>query len=212
MPEMMWWQDGSRWSFRCGINIDKIKNFMPETYKACQQNMPGVPEEHWQSHCGVPFCGAKFAPWKGGASNVVELNVGGEIHAMLAERLPEQLDDEIKKLLHEWHVAEGRVTPEDIMACIPEVLPKENLIKGSKIPGVARFDFETWKRTGCPTLLRAGWIALCKCIAMKDEINLSRIITLCDDLAIQEEQNPDLRSAMQMSRGIKPTKPITRPS
>ena len=212
MPEMMWWQDGGKWSFRCGLNIEKIRNFMPETYQACQKAMPNVPEEHWQRHCGVDFCGVKFVPWKKGASKVVELNVGGDVVAFLAERMPEQLDDEIKNLLHEWHVAAGRVTPEDIMSCIPEALPKVNLIKESKIPGVSRFDFRTWKAQGCPTLLRAGWIALCRCIAMKDEINLSRIITLCDDLSIQEERNPDLKSAMEMSRGIKSTKPITRPS
>ena len=46
---------------------------------------------------------------------------------------------------------------------------------------------------------------------MKDEVNLNRIITLCDDLSIQEERNPTLQSAMEMSRGIKPTKPITSP-
>ena len=140
------------------------------------------------------------------------MNVGGNVVAFLAERLPEQLDDEIKKLLHEWHVAEGRVTPEDIMSCIPEVLPKVNLIKESKIPGIARFDFKKCKESGCPTLLTAGWIALCRCIAEKDEINLSRIITLCDKLSIQEEQDPDLKAAMEMSRGIKPTKPITSPT
>ena len=106
MPEMMWWQDGGRWSFRCGLNIEKIRNFMPETYQACQKAMPNVPEEHWQRHCGVDFCGVKFVPWKKGASKVVELNVGGNVMAFLAERLPEQLDDEIKKLLHDWHVAQ----------------------------------------------------------------------------------------------------------
>ena len=87
-----------------------------------------------------------------------------------------------------------------------------NLIKDCKIPGIARFDFKTWREAGKLNLLKAGWTALCRCIAMKDEINLSRIITLCDDLAIQEEQNPTLKSAMEMSRGIKSTKPITRPS
>ena len=201
MNEMMWWQDGDRWSFRCGLNIEKIKNFMPETYQACQKAMPNVPEEHWERHCGVDFCRAKFAPWKRGASKVVELNVGGDTMAFLAERMPEQLDDEIKKLLHDWHIAQGRVTPEDIMNCIPEALPSVNLIKESKIPGVARFDFKTWKATGCPTLLRAGWIALCRCIAMKDEINLSRIITLCDELSIQQDEFPPLQEAMRYSLG-----------
>ena len=57
-------------------------------------------------------------------------------------------------------------------------------------------------------MLAAGWIAICKVIANKDKFNLSRIITLCDEMFIKEEKDPDLKLAMQMSRGFKATKPV----
>ena len=47
-----------------------------------------------------------------------------------------------------------------------------------------------------------------KCIAENAEVDMSHIITLCDDLMIEHCSNPDLKMAMQMSRGIKPTKPV----
>ena len=53
---------------------------------------------------------------------------------------------------------------------------------------------------------------MCKAIAENNSVDLSRIITMCDDIAISETTDPDLKAAMQMSRGIKPTRPITRPS
>ena len=122
------------------------------------------------------------------------------------------MDDEIKKVHYEWHKACGRTTAEDIRKAIPNVLPKTNLSRKSSIPGVAFFDFKQWEKEGMPTLLVSGWIALAKAIALKADIDLTGIITLCDDMMIQECENPDLKAAMQMSRGIKPTRPISSSS
>ena len=80
------------------------------------------------------------------------------------------------------------------------------------IPGIAKFDFTKWKKDGCPTLLKAGWMALARAIASNNAVSLERIITLCDDSSMYHEKNPDLKTAMQMSRGIKPTKPISNES
>ena len=132
--------------------------------------------------------------------------------AILAERCPPQLDDEIKKVHYEWHKACGRTTAEDIRKAIPNVLPKTNLSRKSKIPGIAFFDFAKWEEEGMPTLLTSGWIALAKAIALKADIDMTAIITLCNDLMIKETENPDLKAAMQMSRGIKPTRPISSSS
>ena len=173
-------------------------------YQTIKEAMGDTPEEQW-SIC-TPCCGSKFIPWARGASKVVELRVGNAIHAILAERLPEELDDEIKKVQYEWHRACGRTTAEQIAEAIPCCLPKSNLCTHSRVPGIARFNFKQWKTDGCPTLLKAGWIALCKLIATNAEVNLSRIISLCDDMSIDACENPELKTAMEMSRGFKATR------
>ena len=204
MPSDFWWQDGEMWSFKCKICPEKIKLKQPKMYQTIKKVMGDTPEEQW-SIC-TPCCGSKFIPWARGASKVVELRVGNAIHAILAERLPEELDDEIKKVQYEWHRACGRTTAEQIAEAIPCCLPKSNLCTHSRVPGIARFNFKQWKTDGCPTLLKAGWIALCKLIATNAEVNLSRIISLCDDMSIDACENPELKTAMEMSRGINATR------
>ena len=61
-------------------------------------------------------------------------------------------------------------------------------------------------------MLVGGWAALCKVIAENGTIDMTKIITLCDDIAIQHQDNPDLKTAMELARGIKPTKPISHSS
>lgn len=63
----------------------------------------------------VGGCLAKFRPWARGESTVLELKVDGKWHAITAGRLPEQLDDEIKKLQYAWRSARLHVTAEDIL-------------------------------------------------------------------------------------------------
>ena len=102
----------------------------------------------------------------------------GLMECIMAERLPEQLDDEIKKVLYAWQVACGRITPEDIRNCIPITVPTLNAIPG--VVGISRFDFKAWGQLGQPTLSKAGWIALCSLISSKDPVNLGPILTLCE--------------------------------
>ena len=118
--------------------------------------------------------------------------------------LLEKLDNEIKNIHLEWHAACGRLTAAQISKAVPSCLPKTNLCHQSTITGISRFDFVKWRAEGQPTLLRAGWIALCKLVAdnaVGDPECFRNIISLCNDLAIDNEANPDLKTAMAMSRG-----------
>ena len=162
--------------------------------------MNDIPDNLWSKQ-GTPCCGSKFFPWRSGASKVMEFTVNGEVQCILCERLPEKLDNEIKLLHLEWHRACGRLTPDQIQACIPHCVPKTNLCIKSKITGISRFDFKKWKAEGEPTLLKAGWIALCKLIAEEANSECFRdILSLCNDLTIANEAHPDLKAAMTMSR------------
>ena len=52
-------------------------------------------------------------------------------------------------------------------------------------------------------MLRAGWVALCKLVAdnATNPESFRNIITLCNELAVDNEENPDLKTSMTMSRG-----------
>ena len=209
MPSYYWWKSEG-WRFKCILCPERIQEYSPTIYQQISEAVEGAPSETWHGMSGC--CGAWFIPWARGASQIVEIKVADVWFAILAERCPPELDNEIKKVKYEWHVACGRTTAEDIKKAIPTALPKANLSKKSRIPGVAFFDFEQWEKEQCPTLLRSGWIALAKCIALKADIDMSGIITLCSDLMIKECENPDLKTAMMMSRGIKPTRPCSSSS
>ena len=79
---------------------------------------------------------------------------------------------------HRWHEALQRLSPEDILAHVPQVFPVSNR---TEVPGVSRFPMEDWQRSGCPTLTLAGWCAMCQVIAAKDLKSLRHIFELCSD-------------------------------
>ena len=103
----------------------------------------------------------------------------GDWYALLAARLPQELDDEIKKCWHQWHRACSRLTAQDIMKAIPMAYPKTGQ---TGVPGVSKFDFAEWRVHDSPTLTHARWIALCHLIASKEPVNLERIISVCAEL------------------------------
>ena len=180
MPGILWSQPNKE-NFRFYCRTDwqaAVTQEDGEKLHTMLQKKYGKDPRSWPSF----GCGAKFCPWKRGASKVVELKVDGQWHAILAERLPEQLDDEIKKLQFAFHQACGRVTADDILKAVPLTFPKCHVVDES-LPVLARFDFEKWERLGKPTLTTAGWIALCRTIALKDAPGLHHIISLCDTMS-----------------------------
>ena len=66
-------------------------------------------------------------------------------------------------------------------------------IDPKKLPGVARFPVDQWKKDGKPCLDTAGWYALCCKIAMKDMTNLGGIFNIGE--AYKEEHlGPELEA------------------
>ena len=111
---------------------------------------------------------------------MIEIQVdNGDWYALLAARLPQELDDEIKSVRHQWHRACSQLTAQDIMHAIPMAYPKTGQ---TIVPGVSKFDFAEWREHGSPTLTHSGWIALCHLIASKEPLNFERIISVCADL------------------------------
>ena len=114
---------------------------------------------------------------------MIEIQVGPqEWVAFPAERLPQILDDEIKKVLKEWHEACHRVTADDIKKWIPLVYPKTNILDPIQYPGISKFDRTKWIQDGSPYLDKSGWIALCEVIARKDSTNLQCVLDLAETM------------------------------
>ena len=45
-----------------------------------------------------------------------------------------------------------------------------------------RFDVATWEAAGSPVLTEGGWVALCRVVAGKDEVNRGSIFAACDQV------------------------------
>jgi hypothetical protein len=173
----------NKWTFFCRVNWAQVAELHPEIKDHFMKNGFGDDPLKWPGQ-GMG-CGAKFAPWRRGPSKIVEILIDGknEWVAFPAERLPEQLDDEIKKVLYQWHNACTRITAEDIMKCIPLVFPKLGGLDPIKYPGISKFDRETWMKEQSPILSKSGWIALCEVIARKDLTNLQCIFDLAQSMS-----------------------------
>eukprot|EP00975_Prorocentrum_lima_P064168 12895936-Prorocentrum_lima.AAC.1 len=63
--------------------------------------------------CGPKVgCGARFIPWGRGASMVMDMQMkDGKCEAFMAERFPENLEDEIKKVHEAFYLSSQKLEP-----------------------------------------------------------------------------------------------------
>ena len=66
-------------------------------------------------------------------------------------------------------------------------------IDAKKLPGVACFPVDQWKKDGKPCLDTAGWYALCCKIAMKDMDNLGGIFNI-GEAYMEEHRRPEFEA------------------
>ena len=203
IPSYYWDQPNKdRERYYCGVQweyVVKVDNFIKQRIEkeyGTLENLRSI-----MPQCG---CGAKYVPWARGESQVVEVCVSGRNPRnpkaerwimFMADRLPQELDDEIKKVqstgdhfIKAWQ----ELSDEDILESIRKVYPREQMqIDPVRLPGVARFPVDEWKRDGQPCLDKAGWGALCMKIATNDLKNLQGIFDLgktYTEIAIEAER------------------------
>ena len=79
-----------------------------------------------------------------------------------------------------FHKAARQITADDIYAAVPFCTPKTGV--ATAVAECRRFDVATWVAAGSPVLTEGGWVALCRVIAGKDEVNLGSIFAACDQV------------------------------
>eukprot|EP00959_Pyramimonas_sp_CCMP1952_P025918 544149-Pyramimonas_sp.AAC.1 len=77
-------------------------------------------------------CKAMFHPYRRGPSMVVELKVGEKWGALVADRLPQMLDDAIQENDVKLYVTAQKMSPEERLELIPNpnVLPDDARCRG----------------------------------------------------------------------------------
>ncbi len=142
-------------------------------------------------------CGAKFFPWRRGASMVAELQMDdGHWEAFMADRLPTELDDAIKKCRADFVKASKMMDETEVQALMPMSFPMSFVLPGEQYMAIARYPIDEWVSNGEPVLTTMSWIKLCIKIAEKDNTNLHSILELGEKLKEREEKKVAQQSKM----------------
>ena len=113
----------------------------------------------------------------------------GSWQAIMAERLPQELDDVIKGHHADFYKAMSGLTPEQLLDTIPMSFPMTYLVEG--FPCIARYPVDEWIDNGEPYLSTVGWCKLCMKVADRDLTTLHTVFTTADtlmDKLIKEEE------------------------
>ena len=118
---------------------------------------------------------------------VVELKIDGEYKAFMSERLPEALDDAIKKKNYDaFQRVCSSLTPQEIYDSLPRCFPMTHniIVNGRKFRGVARYPLAAWEAQGKPVMTRGAWAKFCMKIAKRDFTNLEHLFRVAEMLSV----------------------------
>ncbi len=114
---------------------------------------------------------------------VAELKMDdGHWEAFMADRLPTELDDEIKKSRAAFVNASKLMDPEEVKSLMPISFPMTHVLPGQEYMAIARYPIDEWMASGQPIL---STIKLCLKIAEKDLENLQSVF----DTAVKCEKH-----------------------
>ena len=214
MPPNLWKKDPvkHRWyckpdyAFACETDVG-IKRKLNKIYGDDLDDIENKMAKRMKSPC----CGARYFPWARGESQVVEVDLDDgngkpETYCFIADRIPKQLDDEIKKFQAEFVRAQWQLTDKEIIGLLPKVYPCDKyLVNGDVMPCIGRFPVDTWIGDQRPVLDAAGWCALSQCIAKKDLKNLGGIFDLgksLESMIRADEKRMEQRQASSSSTAL----------
>ena len=135
MPSFYWQKPhANKWRFYCKIDWCQVVAHPggSEIAQHFESNGFGSDPALWPN----TGCGSRFKAWARGPSKVVEFFSDGKWYCFLAERLPEELDNEIKIVQETFARATGRLTVQDLMDSIKISFPETNPVDPVRLPGV----------------------------------------------------------------------------
>ena len=196
-PAKMWARkfkdDPNRWKFKCEVNwaalIEAQMNFPAD--KLLKSWVNDMHNEYGDvTKWPKVGCGADFIPWAKGMSMVAEVKCpDGVWQAFSADRLPAQLDDEIKKAQAAFYLAGRKLNEEELLGIIPVSFPMTNHLKGFK--SIAKYPVDEWEKQNLPCFTTKSWCKLAMLIASKDMTNLEQCFAVAKKISDKlPEQEP----------------------
>ena len=98
----------------------------------------------------------------------------GEYEQFVAERMPQQLDDEIKKVKMEFHRAAGKMTPKEVQDLIPITFPVTHTMQ--EFPFISEYPIDKWEKAGKPCFSKRSWYKLVMLICQNDMDSLRDLL------------------------------------
>ena len=185
-PAKMWKRPNkTAWKWICQVDweplvIEKEKYPEDEMLEKWVNDLVNQYGDDWKKW-PQPGCNSNFRPWRNGASMVVELKMGpNEWTSFMAERLPEELDDEIKKVHANYFLAQKDLTADELLDVLPIQFPMAHNFQG--FPGIARYPVDAWEEAGAPMFTVKSWAKLAMKVAVKDMTNLAGVFELAKKL------------------------------
>ena len=189
-PAKMWRKLEGRWKFTCNVDWTPL---VKEAEKCPEDMMLNGWVTDLKGKYGEDLtqwpkigCGNGFVPWKKGASMVVEVQLADKSWtSFMSERLPQELDDEIKKHYAAFYKAAEGLTPEDLQEAIPMGFPMTHLL--DEFPCLARYPIDEWEKSGAPMMTVKSWCKLCMRVARNNLSSLESIFELAQKIHGPEE-------------------------
>ncbi len=185
-PSKLWTQAPGKWKFYCRVDWNNLVSAAvhledENQLKKWTQRMIGRYGDNLDNWPKVG-CGAKFLPWARGESMVAEIRLGdGTWEAFCADRMPRELDDEIKKVHADFFEAAQFLDPAELKEVLPVRLPMTHVVDDELI-GIARYPIDTWEAQGQPRITTKGWVKLAMMIATKKMDKLASVFTCGEKL------------------------------
>ena len=117
---------------------------------------------------------------------VMELKVENEIKAFVSERLPEALDDAIKKRNYDkFRSVCDKLSPQELYDSLPMCFPMTHTLEvdGKPFRGVARYPLLEWEAQGALVMARKHWAKFCMKVASKDLTNLEHLFRVAESIS-----------------------------
>ena len=103
--------------------------------------------------------------------------------SFMTARIPETIDDEIKKHNAAFLMAANTMSPDELFEIAPLSFPMTHPVPA--FPLIAKYPVDAWEEAGAPFFDEDSWIKFGKAVAKKDLRNLDSLFKVCE----KEEEN-----------------------